>query len=105
MGIIKDRFRELSDYKNMYVKENQVSKNLIERYKDKTKTNQEYLDFKKSIVYMLEKVFGEGKSKMLVKPNRDSTQLFSMLVEDKEFTRIYNCKVVNKSLEISPVSF
>lgn len=105
MGIVKDRFKELNDYKNMYVNENQVSRNLIERYKDKNKTNQEYLDFKKSIVYMLEKVFGEGKSKIVVKPNKDSTQLFSILVTDKEFTRIYNCKVINKSLEISPVSF
>jgi len=105
MGIIKDRLKELNDYKNMYVNENQVSRNLIERYKDKSKTNQEYLDFKKSVVYMLEKVFEEGKSKIVVKPNKDSTQLFSILVTDKEFTRIYNCNVVNKLLEISPVSF
>lgn len=101
MSLFKKRLGQFRDYLTIKRDEAKFSGTLVENYRDRTKKDEEYDEFLKSLVYEIDGYFNEGKTKVVIKPNYDKIHLYEKLVKDRKFTRIYECKVkANSELEI-----
>lgn len=93
MSLFRLRFNQFKEYLNLKKKESFLTKRLVSKYKEKDKKNVEYEEFKKSIVYTIDTVFGLNKSKIIIIPKTDKIHLYEKLISDDDFIRYYDCDV------------
>lgn len=93
MSLLKTRRRQLKEYMAIKRDEVEFSGRLVSKYKERSKKDLEYSEFKRSLVYTIDNLFSQGKTKIVIQPRSDKLKLYDKLVKDIDFTRYYECEV------------
>lgn len=101
MSLFKQRLGQLKEYSEEQANQARVNSKLIARYRERSKRDTEYYEFKKSIIYIIDNLFNMGKTRIIIKPKPEVIRLYEKLMDDTEFNIYYITRVINKSeLEI-----
>ena len=104
MSLFKTRMSQLKDYMKIQRQEQTLTNKLVTRYREKGKKAEEYNEFKKSIMYQIDKLFNQRKSKIVIVPRENKIGFYEQLLEDDDFTRYYKCEVkAGNQMEITMV--
>jgi len=101
-SLFRTRLKQFLEYVSLKNKEMKMSNELTANYKNKLKNEKEYGEFKKSLIYEIDKYFNQGKTKIVIVPKKEKIILFEMMLNDREFNSYYNLDIKNgREIEIS----